>query len=67
MAARTKVALVAEARKVVGPFRIDIQGSDTIADLGPNAPQSLTVGMAVLVLLLMILEVLLNIRQGETA
>lgn len=67
MAARSKAAITTEARKVVQPFHVSIESAsdnpgDLVAIPGSTAPLSV-----IIILLLLCLEVLLNIRQGETA
>lgn len=66
MAARTKAAITTECRKLVQPFQISIEAADNPGDLvavsGSTAP-----ARTIMILILLCLEVLLNIRQGETA
>lgn len=64
MAARTKAAITTEAQKVVLPFHIQIQDAANPGNV--VVPTSTTPLMAILIVLLQILEVLLNIREGET-
>lgn len=66
MAARSKTIITSEVRKVVAPFRVSIEGADNPGDIG-NVPGSLSLSAAIIIILLLCLEVLLNIRQGETA
>ena len=66
MAARTKAAITAEASKLVTPFHVSIASTENPGDIG-TVPGSTSQVSVVIVLLLLILEVLLNIRQAETA
>jgi hypothetical protein len=65
MAARSEAVITAEASKVVSPFRVSIESTTNPGDV--IVPTSTSLAMVVIILLLMCLEVLLNIRQGETA
>lgn len=65
MAARTKVAITTEARALVQANRVEIKSLENPGDV--NVPGASTPLMIIIILLLLCLEVLLNIRQGETA
>lgn len=67
MAARTKTAITAECRKLVTPYHISIDGTDDNPGNLVNMPNSVTPVMVCMILVLLCLEVLLNIRNGETA
>lgn len=65
MAARTKTVITTEARATVLPYHVEIKSGDSPGDV--NLPGATTPTMCFIILLLLILEVLLNIRQGESA
>lgn len=65
MAARSKTVIKTELQRIVAPIRISIDGGDdNPGNLGP-VPTSSTPIMIVAMLLLVIIEVLLNIRESE--
>lgn len=66
MAARTKTEIVEEARRIVATHHIDMIKGENAGALNTIAGESSTQFKVFVSLLLLIIELLSNIRQNET-